>query len=258
MHLHILKGDIDIAKMSEAQKPENQAQLAEAMVGYLEHLAPQIDDLVPELFKRFEELRKKAREGKDLHERYCETTAFLYLGFERFINYALAEEAISDAEAKRLLQEAWKVLNEVADDLAQVAKSIAPTKRFFEALVELTLQGRVYFADMTGKAPEDKIRVPGAVNLGWGPDANGSYYLLWGPTWEQVTKYLKNQEEGLTLSKNAFLDSLEQQGLLDKSDETQKDRRIIRKSIGDDKKRVLPVLKAAFDIDDIEEVEDGK
>jgi hypothetical protein len=258
MHLHILKDDIDEAKMSEAQKPENQAHLAEAMVGYLEHLAPQLDDLAPKFFKDFEQLRKKAGEGKDRHERYNETTAFLYLGFNCFINYAVAEGAITEEESAEYLQKAWQILNEVADDLAQVAKSVAPTKRFFEALNELTLQGRVYFADMTGKAPEEKILVPGAVHVGWGPNENGTYFLLWGTAWEQVTRYLRNQDEGLSLSKDAFLDSLEQQGLLDKSDETQKDRRVIQIRIEKTKVRALPVLKAAFDIDDTEEVEDGK
>jgi hypothetical protein len=29
------------------------------------------------------------------------------------------------------------------------------------------------------------------IKIGWGPDENGTYYLLYGPAWEQVMKYLR-------------------------------------------------------------------
>jgi hypothetical protein len=254
-HLHIQKGDIDVEKLTKAQEPAQQALLAEAMTGYLEYLAPQLDALGPQLFADFEKLRKKAAldaEVKDRHERYNETTAFLYLGFNCFINYAVAQGAITEEEAARLLKEAWETLNKVADELAQVAKSVAPTKRFFEALQELQIQGRVYFATMEDVIPDNAERIPGTVKIGWGPDGSGTYYLLWGPAWEQVTKYLKNQEEGLSLSKNSLLDAIEQQGLLDKS---QGDRRVIQKKIGGTKLRVLPVLKSAFVIEEEDDEE---
>ena len=254
-HLHIQKGDIDVEKLTKAQEPAQQALLAEAMTGYLEYLAPQLDALAPQLFADFEKLRKKAAqdaEVKDRHERYNETTAFLYLGFNCFINYAVAQGAITEEAAARLLKEAWETLNKVADELAQVAKSVAPTKRFFEALLELQIQGRVYFATMEDVIPDNAERIPGTVKIGWGPDGSGTFYLLWGPAWEQVTKYLKNQEEGLSLSKNSLLDAIEQQGLLDKS---QGDRRVIQKKIGGTKFMVLPVLKAAFVIEEEDDEE---
>lgn len=74
----------------------------------------------------------------------------------------------------------------------------------------------------------------------------GVYYLLWGPAWEQVVKYLRTQEEGISLSKNSLLDSIEQQGLLDRS---QTERRVIVKKIAGSPIRVLPILEKAFNLE---------
>jgi hypothetical protein len=49
---------------------------------------------------------------------------------------------------------------------------------------------------------------------GWGLDEKGANYLLYGPVWDAVIKYLRTQEERLSLSKNSLLDSKEQKSLL--------------------------------------------
>ena len=95
--------------------------------------------------------------------------------------------------------------------------------------------------------PEIAEQTLGAVKIGWGPDDKGVYYLLYGPAWEQVTKYLRTQEEGLPLSKASLLDSMEQKGLLDR---TQGERRSIVKKIAGNPVRVLPLLEKAFTLEE--------
>lgn len=244
--LHLLKEDINQEKLTQAQAQK--ALFPYAMKGYLEYLAPQLDSLPTQLPGDFEYLREQAnKESKTRtrHRRLDETVAFLYLGFQVFINYAVALGAFTQERADKLLQEAWKTLNEVADELAQVAEREEPTKRFFEALLELQTLGRVYFATMEDVKPELAENTLGAVKIGWGPDDKGVYYLLYGPAWEQVIRYLRTQEEGLSLSKNSLLDSIEQKGLLDRS---QGDRRSIVKTIAGKQSRVLPILEKAFTI----------
>ena len=245
--LHILKDDINEEKLTQAQAQKS--LFSQAMKGYLEYLAPQLDALSSDLLEDFENLRDKAkRESKTRtrHRRIDETVASLFLGFNIFINFAVAQEALSQEEGVKHLQEAWKALNEVGDELAQVAEREEPTRRFFEALQELQTQGRVYFASMEGALPEIAERL-GAVRIGWGPDEKGVYYLLYGPAWEQVVRYLQAQEEGLSLSKNNLLDYIEQKGLLDRS---QGERRSIKKKIAGEQYRVLPVLGKAFALEE--------
>ena len=150
------------------------------------------------------------------------------MGLQIFFNYAVAQEALTQEEAVKILQEAWDTFNQVADDLAQVAEREEPTKRFFEALLELQTLGRVYFATMEDALPEIAERTLGTQKIGWGPDDKRVYYLLYGPAWEAVTKYLRTQEERLSLSKNDLLDSMEKKKLLDRS---QGNRRSIVKKI---------------------------
>jgi hypothetical protein len=102
---------------------------------------------------------------------------------------------------------------------------------------------------MEGALPEMAERL-GAVRIGWGPDEKGVYYLLYGPAWEQVVRYLQAQEEGLSLSKNNLLDYIEQKGFLDRS---QGERRSIKKKIAGEQHRVLPVLGKAFVLEEGED-----
>jgi hypothetical protein len=247
--LHLLKEDIKPEKLTQAQAQKS--LLSQAMRGYLEYLVPQLDTLPSQLPEDFEHLREQAKQAanktRTRHRRLDETVAFLFLGLQLFLNYAVAQEALTQEKAVKLLQEAWEAFNQVADELAQVAEREEPTKRFFEALLELQTQGRVYFATMEDVTPDRAERIPGAQKIGWGPDDKGVYYLLYGPAWEQVVKYLRTQEEGLSLSKNSLLDSMEQKGLLDRS---QGDRRSIVKKIAGTQVRVLPLLEKAFTLEE--------
>jgi hypothetical protein len=246
--LHLLKEDINQEKLTQAQAQKD--LLSQAMRGYLEWLAPQIDELPSHFAEDFERLREEARrtsKTRTRHRRLDEMVAHLFIGLNTFIHFAITHGALSQKEAADLLQEAWETLNQVADDLAQVAEREEPTKRFFEALLELQTQGRIYFATMEDATPEVAERTLGAVKIGWGPDDKGVYYLLWGPAWEQVIKYLRTQEEGISLSKNSLLDSIEQQGLLDR---TQAERRVIKKKIAGEQYRVLPILEKAFNLEE--------
>ena len=245
--LHLLKEDVNQEKLTQAQAQKD--LLSQAMRGYLEWLAPQIDELPSHFAEDFERLREEARrtsKTRTRHRRLDEMVAHLFLGLNTFVHFAISQGAFSQKEAVDLLQEAWETLNQVADDLTQVAEREEPTKRFFEALLELQTQGRIYFATMEDAIPEIAERTPGAQKIGWGPDNKGVYYLLYGPAWEQVVKYLRTQEEGLSLSKNSLLDSMEQKGLLDRS---QGDRRSIVKKIAGNQVRVLPLLEKAFTLE---------
>ena len=86
-----------------------------------------------------------------------------------------------------------------------------------------------------------------SIKIGWGPDESGTYYLLLGPALEQVAKFLRAQEESLSISKNDLLNMMEQEELLGPS---QGGRRVIKKKIDGQEYRVLPVLEKAFKMEE--------
>jgi hypothetical protein len=92
-------------KLNEAQA--QRPILGQAMRGYLEWLAPQLDALPLELLQQFNQLREKAqKEGR--HPRLPEAVALLYTGFNCFLEFCLAQDAISEDEARKLAEEAWR------------------------------------------------------------------------------------------------------------------------------------------------------
>jgi len=245
--LHLLKEDIDQDKLTQVQAQQN--LLPYAMRGYLEYLAPQIESLPSQFQGDFERLRdyaKKDSKVRTRHRRFDEAVAHLFLGLNFFVIFAVSQEVLSEDEAAAFLQDAWETLNQVADELTQEAERVEPVKYFFEALQELRTLGRVHIATMGDVQPEPLEQSLETVKIGWGPDERGVYYLLYGPMWEQVTKYLRAQNVELALSKDAFLDLLEQRDLLDRD---QGGRRVIQKKIGGTKVRVLPVLEKAFTLE---------
>lgn len=246
--LHIREGDINQEKLTLAQIQKD--LFSHAMRGYLEWLAPQMDALPGHFSEDFDNARREARKASKVrtrHSRLNEIVAHLSIGFNLFLRFAVFVEAISQDEAAKMLQEAWKIFNQVVDVQAKIADAEEPTKHFFEAIMELQAQGKVYFATMEGALPEIAEQTPGAVKIGWGPDNTGVYYLLYGPALEAVTKSLRGQEETLPLSKNDLLDAIEQKGLLAKK---QGNRRVINKTIAGNDIRVLPISEKAFKLED--------
>lgn len=245
--LKLQRGDIDLEKLSQAQAQKG--FLSQAMRGYLEYLAPQLDELPPHFSEDFQRLRSKAQKDSKVrsrHWRLNEIAAHLYLGLNLFFRFAIAVGAISQKEAESKLLEAWKIFNEVVDDQAKLAAGEEPVRRFFEAIKELMTLGRIYLATMKDETPELVNITEGAVKIGWGPDEAGIYYILCGPAWEAVTKYLRVQEDSLPLSKTAFLDALEQKELLALK---QGKRRVINKTIAGKDIRVLPLSEKAFNLE---------
>ena len=58
-----------------------------------------------------------------------------------FLRYAVCQEALIKDESIELIKDTWKTLNQVADELAQVADTEETTERFFEASRSCRLRG---------------------------------------------------------------------------------------------------------------------
>ena len=242
--LHLHRGEVKLDKISQAQAQKD--LLPQAMRGYLEYLAPLMPELPKHLVEDFDTLRNQARKDskvREKHKRLDEVVAHLFLSLNLFFRFALSQGVISQKESQEHLLNAWKIFIEITDEQAKAAKGEEPLKRFFAALLELIAQGRIYFANM-----EDIPKIlDHSIKIGWGPDESGTYYLLLGPALEQVAKFLRAQEESLSISKNDLLNMMEQEELLGPS---QGGRRVIKKKIDGQEYRVLPVLEKAFKMEE--------
>jgi len=215
--IRIYPNDLDNDKLKVAQ--DQSELLSQAMVGYLEWLAPKLDDLPKTLASRFHELRKKAREEakvKGRHGRLDEAIAHMYIGLEMFFKYVIESGAVTEEEAKAHLAKAWEVLKQGADEQTEMAHGNDTSELFIKAILDLQAQNKVYFASMDGEVPVmDQEIIPLRRELiGWGPDDAGVYYLLMKPAVKAVNELLRGQGESIVITKDTLLDAFEQKDLL--------------------------------------------
>ena len=209
------KGSIDLKKLTQAQGQQD--LLSCAMRKYLEYLAPQMGDLPGQLKEAFIQLRGEALKEatiKTRHSRLDEAISHLHLGLNAFIGLAMSQGVLSQEEGEKILQEAWEIFNQLADEQALQEQAGEPSKKIAEASLELEAQGRIYWADM-----ED---TPGfldhKVKVGWKDEDRGIFYTNLGTLFKEVNQHLRGQGEYLSLSKADFISYLNQKGLLVEKD----------------------------------------
>jgi hypothetical protein len=222
--LRLQKGDINQEKLTQSQAQKD--LLSHIMRGYLEWLAPQMDALPPQLEEAFTHTRKEAAEKatiKTRHTRLNESISHLHIGLNSFFSFAVSEGAIVQEEAVRILQEAWEVFNQIADDQALQEETGDPSKKIAEASLELEAQRRIYWADMD----DTPGILDGAVKVGWKNEERGIYYTNLGALFREVNQHLKGQEEYISISKANFIEFLDRNGFLVEKDK-EKNQKTIR------------------------------
>jgi hypothetical protein len=126
----------------------------------------------------------------------------------------MSQGVLSQEEGEKILQEAWEIFNQLADEQALQEQAGEPSKKIAEASLELEAQGRIYWADM-----ED---TPGfldhKVKVGWKDEERGIFYTNLGTLFKEVNQHLRGQGEYLSLSKADFISYLNQKGLLVEKD----------------------------------------
>jgi hypothetical protein len=238
------KGDIDSKKLTQVQTQK--VLLSQAMRGYLEWLAPQMGDLPGQLKEAFILLRSKASAKATIqtrHSRLNEAISHLHLGLNSFFSFAVFQGAISENEGKKILQEAWEVFNQIADEQALQEQAGEPSKKIAEASMELEAQRRIYWADM-----EDTPGfLEGAVKVGWKDEDRGIYYANLGTLLKEVNQHLRGQGEFLSLSKVDFISYLNQKGLLVEKDKDKNQKTVwINDNSSEKKARKLYAISVKF------------
>jgi len=163
--IHMKPGDIDSKRLTECQRDGAAGLFAKTMAGFVQWLAPDLDEKRSYMREKVAALRENAAvEG--MHRRTPEVIANLQFGMRLFLDFAANAGAITSDERDELRGISWKALKEVA--ATQPAEQLdADDAQLFLFLVRQTLAtGKAYVANKSGKPPQN------AKAWGWGP-ANG-------------------------------------------------------------------------------------
>lgn len=137
--LEINPGDVDKEKLSSLQG--DSFLLGQAMRGYIEWLIPQADTLKDVLLAKFIAYRQQAQAG---HPRLAEVVAWLRIGYEMFLDYAVSCDVIPGDSRPIFLDEALGVFKELASRQTDIMKTDTPVSQFLSALNEMLTAGQCH------------------------------------------------------------------------------------------------------------------
>ena len=235
--LELRPGDVDLERLTAAQA---EARLyPQALAGYLGWLSEQWDHLTDTLPEQVRALRDAARATLDgMHLRLPAALAQLYAGMDLGLTYAVAVGALTEAAATDLRARGWEALKTGSEAQAQRVERERPTLRYLEVLIGLLAQGKARLDRRDGLAHIGG-GVAGEEFLGW---YDTDYlYLLGGPTYNRVARYLRDEGAFFPVKELALRKFLvEERILLTGEDEHNTD--VIR--VGDTIRRALRLDRA--------------
>jgi len=113
----------------------------------------------------------------------------------------VSQGSLTKNEGTEILQDAWEIFNQVADEQALQEQAGEPSKKIAEASNELEYQGRIYWADMED-TPEC---IDGSVKVGWKDNDRGIFYTNLGTLFKEINQHLRGHGEFITISKSDFI-----------------------------------------------------
>ena len=228
--LMILEADtgmIDWDQVTQLQGLAQAGQLASAMAGYVQWLAPQMNSMSNVLKERLGVLRSGFH---DAQKRTADQSAQLLTGGEHFLRYAEAAEAITHDEAEVLRIRFISALSCSAGAQAEPQSDSDPVNRFLEVLAAVFLSGRAHLEGTKTREPKNGARLGWVSNVGslggcermpMGPrigweDSDAGVLYLDGPSCFAAVQALAGGEgEPLLVTRNTLWKRLRSVGKLE-------------------------------------------
>jgi hypothetical protein len=191
--IEVLPKTVDIALLTQAQK-EDARLYPYAMVGYLQWLIRNWDDIKVEYVQRHHEMRDSLR--GTFHLRTPEMFAHLLMGVQLGLTYAVSEGAFSEPDAEAMLEQARAEMMKLAQAQGEHVRDELPAIKFINAIKALVAKGEYYIEGIAQPHADT------AKWLGWADQ--DFYYLQSEITYNAVCDFLRKEGSVLGLRKKAL------------------------------------------------------
>jgi hypothetical protein len=256
--LELPAGEMNWKWLTTCQRKARQGLYSQAMVGFIQWLAPRYEEIRKRKGRRTAKLRSAAT-ARSQHRRTPSIVAELAFGMELFLSYARDSGALDEAEVKRLWERTWTALGKAAELQSEHLASANPVDRFLELLRSAIVAGEAHVASNKGEEP-DKPQV-----WGWRQKTIGagdSERTEWQPQGDRIgwlKKKRKGQKEndlyldpdaayrvaqrmaiqdGLTVTPQTLWKRLEEAGILATTDK-KRQRNTVRATLQGTRREVL-------------------
>jgi hypothetical protein len=152
--IEISKGNITSENLARCQRDAADGQYAKTMSGYIQWLAPRIEDIRNGLGNEVRALREKYHD-EEQHARTPGIRADLAIGWKYFLRFALDVGAISEQEAKDYQERADVGLKVMAQAQAAHQQAAEPVNQFLTLIRSAINAGRVHVASLAGTYPPE-------------------------------------------------------------------------------------------------------
>jgi hypothetical protein len=145
-------GAVDLARLTRAQA--HRALYQHGMAAYVQGIADRLDQLretLPEQFLMYQNTAQALRG----HARNPGQVAHLMLGFDGFIELAVAHHVITADEGRSWRKEAWRYFLGLAHQHGQVLQAESVVERFRALLADGFASRAAYLESKTGGPPDD-------------------------------------------------------------------------------------------------------
>lgn len=225
--LEVSPGYVDLAGLTQVQEFAGNGLLAQSMAGYIQWLAPRIEDLKSALPQQQRDFRSKAQAKLSGHARTPDSVASLTIGWNTFLNFAYEVGAISHAEQAELRNDGWAALMDAAQSQSVFQGTEDPVDCFIALLKAALTSGHGHLLDgETGEAPVDATRwgwrtsgvnstghsFPKGDCIGW--VSGTDLYLQPDAVFRVVKKYASDQGESLGVTQQTLWKRMRERGLL--------------------------------------------
>lgn len=238
MSLELFKDDVNLEKLTECQN--NSYLLAEAMVGYIEWLIPQMDELPEMLPDIFKNLRNKYQQIST-HGRLGEMAAWLYIGYRMMLQYMNYVQAISKEDVASMSNQFDGILVELITKQNSLLNQEQPADIFIRALSELLATDKVSVENIDKSHNNFNLGSMNGEKIGYRDETY--YYLHPETTYNIVSQFLSKRGEILPVKERMLWRHLDEAGLI--LVEVESDGRLhrtLKKSIPNNGKECRPRL----------------
>jgi hypothetical protein len=210
------KGDIDVERLTEAQKSRESYRTA--MAGYISWLK---EEWVKEdwskqnnpLIQRFNDFRNvayKALLGENQHPRIPQMLAFIYTGLDMGLAYAREIDAMPSNLIEMTLNNGWDYLLDIAKEQNQRIQKEKACQRFLEVLKNLIHSSE---AKTDSKSSLNKPTTSSGIRfIGW--EDENYFYLLPKEVYAAVFEFCRRTGEIFTVKDDSVWEQLQEMKLI--------------------------------------------
>jgi hypothetical protein len=200
--VEVNRDQLDLVAISNAQSQTH--LLPQALAGYIDWLAPQLDEFTPELRETWRQHRERFSQ-QAAHLRIPEILAYLALGIDLFTSFAQDIGAATEGEMKEVATRAHQALLTLGEKHGRRVREEDPAEVFLTSLSSMLAQGTVTLARRDGG--DDPLN-----KIGW-RDTDYAY-LIPDAARHAVGRYLRESDGHFPYSARAINEALNGRGAL--------------------------------------------